>query len=110
MKANDTIIAEIDIDIAAHAKADSATYKVGVGIVELFTNIPKIMDLENNLLVKARLAEIVLSNKTLADGTLRFDYEKPFDDLLKLASCRGWWGYTDSNCGPLQCECSALTN
>lgn len=91
VKAKESVIDEIDVEIGAYATADSATYKKGLGIIELFTNIPKIMGLENNLMVKARLAEIVLSNKTLLDGTLRFDYEKPFDDLLKLAGSKVWW-------------------
>lgn len=92
VKLKHAVIEQIDIEKAAASKADHATYKMGLGVIELFTNIPKIMSLGDDLLTKARLAEVVLSNLSLKGGTLSFDYEKPFDDLLKLAGCRGWWG------------------
>jgi hypothetical protein len=91
VKAKDALLDDIENEVAAYMRTDRNTYEKGIGIIELFTNIPKIMDLDDNLLVKARLAEIVLSNKTLVGGTLRYDYEKPFDDLLKLTGSRGWW-------------------
>ena len=49
-------------------------------------------------------------NPVIVNGTLRYDYVNPLDQLLRIVGGQKWWGYTDSNCGPLQCECSALTN
>ena len=66
--------------------------------------------MDMDLLKKAELARLVLSNIFLEGGTLRFDYVKPLDVLLEIAKGRLWWGRTDSNCGPLPCKGNALTN
>lgn len=41
--------------------------------------------------LKRTLIEIISSNRILKDGTLRFDYRKPFDLLAKNGEIRNWW-------------------
>ena len=43
-------------------------------------------------LEKARLLKAMLSNPTLKDGTVKFNYQKPFDELLILTESRKWGG------------------
>ncbi len=89
----DEALDDFENEIKAYTAADRETYKKGLSIIELFTNIPKIMSLKQNLMVKARLAEIVLSNISLKSGKLSYTYARPFDDLLKVTTCNGWWGH-----------------
>ena len=60
------------------------------------------------LLQKARLARVVVSNPKLSDLNLRFYYEKPFDNLLKIGLNTNWWAMTGSNRRHLPCKGSAL--
>lgn len=82
---------EIALEIGAHAKADLATYREGLKIIELFTKVSKFVEFGENLGEKAKLAKLVLSDLLLTDGKLRFAYQNPFDNLLKLSVSKGWW-------------------
>ena len=42
-------------------------------------------------LEKVKLVKLVLSNFTLEDGTLRFTYQKPFDEVIELVGLPIWW-------------------
>jgi len=44
---------------------------------------------------KRKLVEIVCSNRFLVNGTLRFDYQKPFDILSKVTDQEHWWTLAD---------------
>lgn len=47
--------------------------------------------------IKRKLVEAVSSNRVLRNGTLRFDYKKPFDLLAKTTSREIWWSHQESN-------------
>ena len=52
--------------------------------------------------VKRRLVEIVSYNQTLKNGSVEFDYRKPFDMLAKPDTkdpSENWWSGTESNQG-----------
>ena len=80
-----------EVEISAHIKADMRTIEVGLNIIELLKSARDFMRLEGFELEKARLMKTMLSNPTLKDGTVEFDYRKPFDDLLHLTGGRNWW-------------------
>lgn len=74
---------------ALDGKKDDYIHK-GVELIEL------VHDLENIYKSatpnkKRRIIEIVSSNHVLIDGTLRFEYRKPFDLLARTASKEIWW-------------------
>ena len=87
----DREIADTEVEISAHIKADMRTIEVGLNIIELLKSARDFMRLEGFELEKARLMKTMLSNPTLKDGTVEFDYRKPFDDLLHLTGGRNWW-------------------
>ena len=97
LKVQEAALEELHVEICAHSKADLATFKEGLRIIELFTKVSRFMELSENWLEKAELAKMVLSNVLLKDETISFDYQTPFDVLLKLAGGRGWWGLQNSN-------------
>lgn len=82
---------EVKIEIDAHNEADHKTFKEGLRIIELFVKVYNFMNLEGNELEKVRLAKLVLSNQTLANRTIEYSYQKPFDVLLQLTSEKIWW-------------------
>ena len=47
--------------------------------------------MDMDLLKKAAMARLVLSNISLEGGTLRFDYVNPLDVLLEITKGRLWW-------------------
>jgi hypothetical protein len=87
----ETELGRIGVEIGAHAKADNKTYREGLRIIELFPKLPKFMEFGADLHAKARLAKMVLSNLLLTNGRLEYDYQNPFDTLLKLSEGKGWW-------------------
>lgn len=91
---------EVKIEIDAHNEADHRTFKEGLRIIELFVKVHNFMRLEGNELEKVRLAKMVLSNPTLANRTIEFSYQKPFDVLLQLTSEKIWWTRGELNPRP----------
>lgn len=57
---------------------------------------------------KRRIIEIVSSNHVLVNGTLRFDYRKPFDLLAAAHPQEKWWTLGESNSWPPECKSGAL--
>ena len=55
---------------------------VGLNLIELLQNARDYMNLDGFELEKARLLKAMLSNPTLKDKTIAFNYRKPFNDLL----------------------------
>ena len=47
--------------------------------------------------IKRRLVEIVSSNHILRNGTIEFQYRKPFDILAKSTPKENWWTQPESN-------------
>lgn len=91
MRQKDKLLHEVEVEIDAHTRASQKTYLSGLGVIELLQKASVFMELDANELDKARLAKLVLSNPTLEDGKVRFDYKKPFDDLIELTTLRNWW-------------------
>ena len=91
---------EVKIEIDAHNEADHKTFKEGLRIIELFVRVYNFMTFEGNELEKIRLAKLVLSNPTLANRTIQFSYQKPFDVLLELTSNKIWWRRRELNPRP----------
>lgn len=87
----DESMTKLNTEIGAYNVADTNTWREGLRVIELFTKVFKFMELGDDLLGKARLAKTVLSNISVMDGKLRYDYEKPFDVLLKMTEDRIWW-------------------
>ena len=78
-------------ELVAFQNADLATYRKGFAIIELFTKVNDFMELNENLLEKARLVKLCLSNLVLTDGNLDYHWVKPFDDIIELAQLPVWW-------------------
>ncbi len=89
--ARDQEVEAAEVEIGAHIKADMRTLEVGLNIIELLKNARDFMHLDGFELEKARLLKAMLSNPTLEDGIIEFNYRKPFDDLLHLTGGRNWW-------------------
>lgn len=89
-----------EVEIGAHTKADMRTIEVGLNIIELLKNARDFMRLDGFELEKARLLKAMLSNPTLEDGIIEFNYRKPFDDLLSLTGGRNWWRRWELNPRP----------
>jgi hypothetical protein len=65
-------------------------------VIELLRKAYNYIDLGNDLLAKAKMAKIVLSNPVLVDGSIGFSYENPFDNLLKNLTQKKWWRKEDA--------------
>ena len=92
--------ASIEDEITAFFHADRKTFECGRRVIETFTKVYKFMTLSANNLKKIELAKMVLS-KLLWDGTtLRYEYQNPFDDILKIPVIPGWWRRRESNPRP----------
>jgi DNA invertase Pin-like site-specific DNA recombinase len=91
MRIKTEALAEVKLEIDAYNEADHKTFQVGLRLIELFTTMRNYMKNPGNELDKARLAKLVLSNPTLKDGTIDYDYGKPFDVLINLTSEKNWW-------------------
>ena len=91
-EANKQEVDAAEVEIGMHLKADLRTMEVGLNIIELLRKSSEVMCLEGFELKKAQLLKSMLSNPTLKDGTVEFDYRKPFDDLLNLTGGRNWSG------------------
>jgi site-specific DNA recombinase len=91
---------DVKIEIDAHNEADHKTFKEGLRIIELFVKVYYFMSLEGNELEKVRLARLVLSNPTLANRTIEYSYQIPFNVLLELTSEKIWWRRRGLNPSP----------
>jgi hypothetical protein len=80
----------IRIKLASLEKEDDAYIENGVMVIELLQRAESIFK-NARPEIKRRLAEIVGSNYRLRDGTLEFDYRKPFDILAKTDENQLWW-------------------
>jgi hypothetical protein len=76
---------------------DLSTFKVCAEIIQLFRKAYEFMQLPGFELEKIRLAKLVLSNSTLTDKTMRYDYKKPLDVLFALTERPIWWTRTSAS-------------
>ena len=100
-------IAEVrrQIDSIGNAKQDYI--EKGVQLIELARNAHQIYK-SGSSQVKRKLIEIISSNYVLKNGSIEFEYRKPFDILAKSGGNENWWTGRGSNPRPLHCERSAL--
>ena len=63
----------------------------GLGIIELLPMIKHFFKLTDNLMAQAEIAKLILSNRSMKDGTLSFSYVNPFDVLVNLTQGQVWW-------------------
>ncbi len=81
----------------------------GVELIELMQrseNIYKTATPEK----KRKMVELVSSNLLLADGTLEYDWKKPFDMLAINGKIENWRAVKDSNLRPLGSKPSTLSS
>ena len=90
-------LAENEVQMQAAIKSNGETFSRGRAVIELLPKGNDFMKLSDDWLEKARLAKIVLSNSTLKDGILRYDYQNPFDVLIELTTKKNWWSHQESN-------------
>lgn len=91
VRVKEVALEHVGIEICAHTKLDLLTYGEGLKFIEPFTKASKFVEFGENLGEKAKLAKLVLSDLLLTDEKLRFAYQNPFDNLLKLSVSKGWW-------------------
>jgi hypothetical protein len=82
--------------MAAVLNANKANLVQGLVVIELMQKLNGFIKFSGKPLEKARLAKIVLSNPVLQGGSLRYGYEKPFDDLLELTNRKIWWPHQET--------------
>ena len=94
---------EVDQEASAAHDADGELVRQGIGVIELLQKAHSFMNTGNNAdfgMEQAQIAKLVLSNRVLGGGTLRYDYEKPFDSLLEMSGNEEWWRRGESNPRP----------
>lgn len=90
-------ITDNSIEIAASCHADAKTFDHGLKIIQLLTKVSDYSKMEVDLMKKAELGKILLSNLLLKQGTLCYSYHSPLDDLITLAEGLPWWRLAGSN-------------
>jgi site-specific DNA recombinase len=98
MKLNDLRSAQLDIE--------QRIANLGTASNEFYDNIQRIMEiahdapftlLSSKIDKRRALLTLVLSNLTLHDDQLRWEYKKPFDIMHQTAKNQTWLGMRDSN-------------
>jgi hypothetical protein len=84
-------------EIENFLESKDTVFNSGLKVIELLQKTYNYIDLGNDLLAKAKMAKIVLSNPVLVDGSIGFSYENPFDNLLKNLTQKKWWTLAGSN-------------
>lgn len=92
-------IADLDGKIAKYAKANLNYYKIGSSILEL-ANRAQILYKQALPEERQELLAFLLSNSTIKDKKPLIQYKKPFDTIVKRASCSDWRGRPGSNRRP----------
>ncbi len=87
------LLEQIEIDVSSIKANDLTTLKLSASIIQFFRKAYDFMQLNGFELEKVRLAKLVLSNPTLSNKTMRYDYKKPLDDLFALTERPIWWRY-----------------
>ncbi|MBC7532462.1 MAG: hypothetical protein H7318_12875 [Oligoflexus sp.] len=90
-------ISQHNIEIAASCHADAKTFDQGLKIIQLLTKVRDYQRMDMDLMTKAELAKILLSNVLLKRETLHYNYLSPLDDLIALVQGQDWWRVGGSN-------------
>jgi len=99
------LLEERTTEIQAYESADLKTFQEGCRIIQLFQKAFDFMQMDGNELEKIQLARAVLSNCTLTNRNMRYNYKKPLDDLFALTDRPVWWMRREFNPSP-----RAITN
>lgn len=103
IESNNNLLSKCKTEIVDYLESSDTVFSKGLKVIELLPKVYDFMSLSDDLLSKARMAKITLSNLTLKDGTVRFSYENPFDNLIKNLTSEIWWRWWESNPRPKQC-------
>ena len=92
---------EINIKLEALRVANKKYYEEGVKIIEMLKNVYSLY-LQQTPSEKRKMLNYLLSNCTLKDGKVSYDYNLPFSYFVKFGSCRKKYPGCDSNRDPKQ--------
>lgn len=101
-------IAKYENLLQAHNKANERFKNMALSTLELLKDLHSVYLSKSNP-EKANLVKIVLSNLTLKDRNLSYEYKKPFSFFAKGTSCPLKWAAVDSNHRPHPYQGCALT-
>lgn len=90
---------DIDSQRASLRAANSAYVEKGIQLMELARQAPTLFK-SMNPDEKRELVNLVLSNPRIENGTLRYDYKKPFSMFKGISNLENWRGGRDSNPRP----------
>jgi len=102
------LLEQQNIELNNLKASDVNSLKVSASIIQMFRKAYDFMHLDGFALEKVRLAKLVLSNPTLRERTMRYDYKKPLDELFALTERPIWWRCRELNPGPQEIHRKAL--
>ncbi len=85
------LLKEHELNLDQIKTTDLNSMKISASLIQLFRKAYDFMHLSGFELEKVRLAKLVLSNSTLTNKTMRYDYKKPLDVLFALTERPIWW-------------------
>lgn len=97
---NKPILERCEAEIENFLDSQDSVLGSGLKVIELLHKAYDFMRLDNNLLAKAKMAKIVLSNPVLQGGSIGFSYENPFDNLSENLTDKMWWRCKELNPHP----------
>lgn len=83
----------IMVDLNSFRSANTDYMLEGVKLLELARSASSLfasMSVDN----KREMLKLVLSNPRITDGTIEYNYEKPFDMLVNVTNLNGWGSRT----------------
>ncbi len=91
--------AEVNRQLETHEKAQANYLAAGVKLIEL-AQVAHTLYVSRNPRQQRRLLDFVLSNCRLVDGTVRYDFRKPFSLMADVTDFQVWRGGRDLNPRP----------
>jgi len=85
----------VEGEINAYLRTDRKAFDYGRKVIETFHKAYDFMRLDSDPLKKIELVKLVLSKLSWEGGTLRYEYQNPFDVLLDLSMIPVWWRRRD---------------
>jgi predicted ribosome quality control (RQC) complex YloA/Tae2 family protein len=92
-------LVEIESQIASLRTANAAYVEKGVQLMELARQAPELFK-SMTVDEKRELVNLVLSNPRIENGSLRYDFKKPFSMFVGITDLGNWRGGRDSNPRP----------
>ena len=85
-------MADLRAKLQAHDRADFAYMREGVKLLELASQAPQLFLSAMTSAEKREIVSLVLSNPRVENGTIRYDYKKPFSLMLNSTKTEEWLG------------------